>query len=78
VHTATGYLRCPKAIARGFDPVRLQLGAGAHPVAEQVAFNAFNIAALSASGLVRLPTEPALWRHASVRGSIVPGRWESR
>jgi len=52
VYTTTGhllYVHEGKLFARGFDPVRLQLGASAHPVAEQVAFNAFSIAALSAS-----------------------------
>lgn len=52
VYTTTGhllYVHEGKLFARRFDPVRLQLGASAHPVAEQVAVNAFNIAALSAS-----------------------------
>ena len=52
VYTATGhllYVHEGTLFARGFDPVGLQLAASAHPVAEQVALNAFDIGALSAS-----------------------------
>jgi hypothetical protein len=52
VYTATGhflYVHEGTLFMRGFDPVRLQLAATTHSVAEHVAFNAFNIAALSAS-----------------------------